>query len=436
MSPSRGAFNPDPEDWSTLLAVTAFLSIALYNFFELNTIIYTTFKRRSGLYFWSFLISTNGVAPYAIGFLLKDLDLSPSVYIDISLIIVGWVCMVTGQSFVLYSRLHLVMREREKLRLVLIMIIVNGFVCHVPATILVYGANSAHPDKWLKPYNIFEKIEVTLFFIQETILSGIYIYQTLGFFRLESALHGKAATKLMIHLIWINVLIIILDSSIISLEFANFYNMQTAVKGLVYSIKLKLEFKVLNDLIELTKAGSTLNEFPSATCGSHHCYCAHGGRHDGLQGIAANGMVPGGIIGDHGDCGGGDDSGGGIYDGTDPRSTTVDFETFNETMMSRMRDGAKSERAESAYEVRIFSDGGGAGGETAGGGGEHGNNAPPEGGITVRTETEVCTTRLDDWENMEWPGLEEAIAHASRPVTRADVSRRQSSEIDFANKQA
>lgn len=430
MSPSRGDFNPDPDDWATLLAVTAFLSIALYNFFELNTIVYTTFKRRSGLYFWSFLISTNGIAPYAIGFLLKDLDLSPSVYIDISLIIVGWVCMVTGQSFVLYSRLHLVMREREKLRLVLIMIIVNGICCHVPGTILVFGANSAHPDRWLKPYNVFEKIEVTLFFIQETILSGIYIYQTLGFFRLESALHGKAAAKLMMHLIWINVLIIILDSSIISLEYANFYNMQTAVKGLVYSIKLKLEFKVLNDLIELTKAGSTLNEFPSATCGSHHCYCANGGRHDGLQGIAANGMVPGVMIGDHSDGGIGGVPGG-IYDGTDPRSTTVDFETFNETMISRMRDCAKSDRAESAYEVRIFSDG-----EQAGDGGDNGIEAPAEGGITVRTETEVCTTRLDDWENMEWPGLEEAIAHAGRDITRAsrEASRRQSSEIDFANK--
>lgn len=435
MSPSRGVFNPSPDDWTTLLAVTAFLSIALYNFFELNTIIYTTFKRRSGLYFWSFLISTNGVAPYAIGFLLKDLNLSPSRYIDVTLIIVGWVCMVTGQSFVLYSRLHLIMREREKLRLVLIMIIVNGFVCHVPATVFVYGANSANPGPWIQPYNIFEKIEVTLFFIQETILSSIYIYQTLSFFRVESALHGKAASKLMVHLICINILIILLDSTVIALEYANFYNIQTAVKGLVYSIKLKLEFKVLNDLIELTKAGSTLNEIPSGTCGSHHCYCANGGRHDGPGGIGANGVLAGMMIGDIGD------RSGGIYDGTDPRSTTVDFETFNETMISRMRDGAKSERAESAYEVRIFSDGAaaaGVGGEHMGGGGDIAD-APIEGGITVRTETEVSTTRIDDWENMVWPGLEEALANAatSRPVTRGcsrTASRRQSSEIDFAHK--
>ncbi|KAI0139236.1 integral membrane protein [Pestalotiopsis sp. NC0098] len=411
MSPSRGVFNPSPDDWTTLLAVTAFLSIALYNFFELNTIIYTTFKRRSGLYFWSFLISTNGVAPYAIGFLLKDLNLSPSRYIDVTLIIVGWVCMVTGQSFVLYSRLHLIMREREKLRLVLIMIIVNGFVCHVPATVFVYGANSANPGPWIQPYNIFEKIEVTLFFIQETILSSIYIYQTLSFFRVESALHGKAASKLMVHLICINILIILLDSTVIALEYANFYNIQTAVKGLVYSIKLKLEFKVLNDLIELTKAGSTLNEIPSGTCGSHHCYCANGGRHDGPGGIGANGVLAGMMIGDIGD------RSGGIY------------------------DGAKSERAESAYEVRIFSDGAaaaGVGGEHMGGGGDIAD-APIEGGITVRTETEVSTTRIDDWENMVWPGLEEALANAatSRPVTRGcsrTASRRQSSEIDFAHK--
>ncbi|KAH6639991.1 hypothetical protein BKA67DRAFT_492840, partial [Truncatella angustata] len=235
------------------LAVTAFCSIALYNFVELNVMIFTTFKRRSGLYFWSFLVSTSGIAPYAIGFLLKDLVLSPSKYIDLTLIVVGWTCLVTGQSFVLYSRLHLVMRDRDKLRLVLAMIITNAVICHVPTTILVFGANSPNLDSWIVPYSIYEKVEVTLFFVQEMILSGIYLYQTFSFFRFESALHGKTVNKVMVHLVWINILIIVLDITILVLEYANFYNIQTAVKGMIYSIKLKLEFRVLNGLIELTK---------------------------------------------------------------------------------------------------------------------------------------------------------------------------------------
>jgi len=205
MSPSRGFLNPAPDDWNTLFVVVAFCSIALYNFIELNTIIFTTFKRRSGLYFWSFLISTNGIAPYAIGFLLKDLRLSPSQYLDLTLIIIGWVCLVTGQAFVLYSRLHLVLRDGHKLRLVRAMIIMNAIICHVPTTVLVFGANAPGLDSWDWPYNVYEKIEVTLFFVQEMIISVTYIYKTISFFRVESALHGKTLNRLMMHLIWINV---------------------------------------------------------------------------------------------------------------------------------------------------------------------------------------------------------------------------------------
>ncbi|KAK9423275.1 putative Integral membrane protein [Seiridium unicorne] len=400
MSPSRGFLNPSPDDWSTLLAVTAFCSIALYNLVELNTIIFTTFKRKSGLYFWSFLISSNGVAPYAIGFLLKDLRLSPSVYIDLTLIVIGWVCLVTGQSFVLYSRLHLVMRDRGKLRLVLAMIITNAVICHVPATILVYGANSADPGRWVSPYKIYEKVQVTLFFVQETTLSGIYIYQTLALLRADGTLQTRAANKLLMNLVWINVLVILLDTAILGLEYANFYNVQTAIKGLVYSVKLKLEFTVLNGLIELTKVGGATRFDIAAERSMNSCYCAGGPHHA------------------RGDSGG-------IYDGTDPRSTTVDFETFNETMISRMRDCAKSEHAESAYEVRIFAD---ANGEAAG---EIVNSGD---GIVVRTETEVSTTRVEDWD-AAWPGLE-ALEAGSRPVTRGSKpdSRRQSSEVEFVKR--
>lgn len=408
MSPSRGSLEPSADDWDTLLIVTVFSCIALYNFLELNAIIFTTFKRRSGLYFWSFLTSTNGIAPYAIGFLLKNLRLSPSRYIDVTLIVIGWVCMVTGQSFVLYSRLHIVLRDQEKLRLIRTMIIVNAFICSVPSVILIYGSNSASPDHWAWPYQIFERVQVTIFFIQETILSGIYIYRTLSFFRAEAALRGKAAANIMMQLVWINILIIFLDMTIIVLEYASFYNIQTAIKAFVYSVKLKLEFSVLNGLVELTKSGgsSARNMGGSMSC-ENPCCCA--GVHHAVGG-----------------------SSGGIYDGTDPRNTVVDFETFNETMTSRLRDCGKSERAESAYEVRIFADG--HAGEPSGSGSSESAN-PGSGGITIHTETEVSVQRMEDWDPSAWPGLD-ALESGSRPVTRGSRvgSCRQSSEIEFARR--
>lgn len=41
---------------------------------------------------------------------------------------VGWVLVISGQSFVLYSRLHLIVTDVKILRAVLIMIIINGLV--------------------------------------------------------------------------------------------------------------------------------------------------------------------------------------------------------------------------------------------------------------------------------------------------------------------
>lgn len=43
----------------------------------------------------------------------------------------------------------------------------------------------------------------------------------------------------------------LLDLTVLGLEYAGDYSVQTAWKGLVYSVKLKLEFSILNKLVEL-----------------------------------------------------------------------------------------------------------------------------------------------------------------------------------------
>jgi hypothetical protein len=122
---------------STSITIVCFVALALYNVAELNFIIFGTFRVRSGLYFWSFLMSTWGIFLYAIGFLLKDIQVSTPSSFYVTFIIVGWCSMVTGQSFFLYSRLHLVLRMPTRLRLVLIMIIVDAIICHVPICVMV-----------------------------------------------------------------------------------------------------------------------------------------------------------------------------------------------------------------------------------------------------------------------------------------------------------
>lgn len=237
------------------MVVVVFLSVAVYNFIELNVQIFATFKRRSGLYFWSFTIATWGILFNCIGYLLKHLEITKEGNIYATLILIGWCSMISGQSVVLYSRLHIVMHNKKRLRAVLIMIITNAIWLHIPIIVLVYGSNSNNPGPFIHPYSIYEKIQLTVFVLQELIISGLYLYETINLLKLEGTIgnHGNT-TNILHHLIYVNVLVILLDCSIVGLEFANLYEIQTSWKPLVYSVKLKLEFSILNRLVELTKS--------------------------------------------------------------------------------------------------------------------------------------------------------------------------------------
>lgn len=234
--------------------VVVFLSVALYNFFELNVQIFTTFKRRKGLYFWSFTIATWGILFNSIGYLLKHLQVTTEGNIYATLILIGWCSMITGQSVVLYSRLHIVMHNARRLRAVLIMIVTNAIWLHIPIIVLVYGANSNNPGPFEHPYSVYEKIQLTVFVVQELIISGLYVFETVNLLKLERSIGNNGTRSVLFHLIYVNILVMLLDFSIVGLEFANLYEIQTAWKPLVYSIKLKVEFSILNRLVELTRS--------------------------------------------------------------------------------------------------------------------------------------------------------------------------------------
>jgi hypothetical protein len=86
---------------------------------------------------------------------------------------------------------------------------------------------------------------------QEVILSALYIYETVRILR--TSLHDNTR-KFMYQLFGINVIIIIMDVALLGVEFANLYIIQTTFKGVVYSIKLKLEFAVLGKLVQFVTA--------------------------------------------------------------------------------------------------------------------------------------------------------------------------------------
>ncbi|KAK2612478.1 hypothetical protein QQS21_001416 [Conoideocrella luteorostrata] len=235
------------------LVIVVFISIALYNVIELNFLVITTFKRFRGLYFWSFTCSTWGIAFNAVGYLLRHLNPDQSGYLHATLILIGWCSMVTGQSLVLYSRLHIVMHDPRLLRYVLGMIIVNAIWLSVPVIVLVYGTNSNNPELFRKPYSVFEKIQLTVFFVQEVLISSLYIVETTRLLKMQRGIASSSMRRVMGHLILVNVFVVLLDISILCLEFTEHYDIQTAWKALVYSVKLKSEFSVLNRLVEFSQ---------------------------------------------------------------------------------------------------------------------------------------------------------------------------------------
>lgn len=161
---TTGILSEDPLNYCILAAGTA---VAWVYAIELSVTIFVTFRRKRGLYFWSLLVSSWGLAIHALGFILKFL-VGTTWLLNISLITIGWVAMVTGQAFVFYSRLHLVVRNRKTLRNVLCLIFFNVMALYVLTTIFTYGSNSssANTSLWARKFNFMERIQLAGFRFQ------------------------------------------------------------------------------------------------------------------------------------------------------------------------------------------------------------------------------------------------------------------------------
>jgi hypothetical protein len=119
---------------------------------------------------------------------------------------------------------------------------------------MILKANSTSGDnKFVTPYSIMEKIQITAFCTQEFIISGLYVYATYQILRPGKTFKfGKRRTRqVMLHLIYVNLVVILMDIALLCTQYANLYEIQITFKGALYSIKLRLEFTVLNQLRNL-----------------------------------------------------------------------------------------------------------------------------------------------------------------------------------------
>jgi hypothetical protein len=234
-------------------SIASLLACALYSALELIILVFYTFKKYHGLYFWSLLVSASlGVIPDALGLLLKYFQLAP-IWIPVTLSTAGWCIMVTGQSLVLYSRLHLVLLDRRLLHFVLTMIIFDAVVLSTPQIIASYGAVYVCNLHFQSFFNKWEKVQLTVFFVQEILISSVFIVRTTRLMRLYPT-QSTRRTNIMYQLLAINFIIIVMDISLLTLEFNGLFITQTVLKCFFYTVKLKLEIAVLSRLASFVQS--------------------------------------------------------------------------------------------------------------------------------------------------------------------------------------
>jgi hypothetical protein len=170
----------------------------------------------------------------------------------------GWIVLVTGQSVVLYSRLHLVLNNLRIQCAVLWVIVINGMIWHTTQTALLFTIGPSVDGS--NPTPIFvaiEKTQMTFFCAQEFVISGLYLWGTIDI--LLTSLGNKQKT--MWYLLIINLLIVAMDIALL-IMYKDHYTIEQGVKLIIYSIKLKLEFAVLGKLVDVAQShgGSSVSE--------------------------------------------------------------------------------------------------------------------------------------------------------------------------------
>ncbi|KAG5657884.1 hypothetical protein KAF25_007917 [Fusarium avenaceum] len=236
-------------------------TLSLYNAIELLILISLKFKRRAGLYFWSILFASFGILPYCLGWMIVYFDLTLD-YIGMIIETVGWALVISGQAVVLYSRLHLIITDIKLLRGVLIMIVFNGLVWHTTMTVLLFGSEYSPRDNrrgFNNIFNIMEKISMCCFYLQELIISGLYLWKSADI--LKTAFGN---TRIMLYKLFaINFVIVLMDITLMVIEFHDWYVWEQGIKLVTYSVKLKLEFAVLSELIEFVRNRSGTTSRPT-----------------------------------------------------------------------------------------------------------------------------------------------------------------------------
>ncbi|KAI1454415.1 hypothetical protein F4805DRAFT_321284 [Annulohypoxylon moriforme] len=249
------------ENLPAALAMAGFAGVSWCLGVEISVSLLLLFKRRRGLYFWSCAIGIWGVILQTLFIILADFRIWTQEQAPIVFIYLTWAMMVISQSWILFSRLHLLIEKPKILSWIRVALVFTSVVIGTITITLGTIAQTAKPSLF-PTNNIWDRFQTAVFFVQETALSILYIWQTRTYIRdlgpllttsssSTITLSRIAKKKTMLHqLLYINVLVICLDVTLLGIQNANLFYLAGAFKPAVYGAKLKLEFVILNRLIK------------------------------------------------------------------------------------------------------------------------------------------------------------------------------------------
>lgn len=133
------------------MTMAGLAAISWYIGIEINMSLFLLFKRRRGLYFWSCAIASWGVILQPLFMLLADFDIWKDPVPSLVMIYITWFIMVIPQSWVLYSRLHLLMRTTKTLERIKYVLIFNSVVFSIPTMVIGTLAVSRNEGKIASP---------------------------------------------------------------------------------------------------------------------------------------------------------------------------------------------------------------------------------------------------------------------------------------------
>jgi hypothetical protein len=106
-----------------------------------------------------------------------------------------------------------------------------------------------------------EKVAIAIFTAQELIISGVYLYETVRILQVGEMVQKKSNRRRIQMLFLANVAIIAVDICTVTLEFLALWGIWCSFKGFGYSVKLKIEFAILNQLRESVKSSTGASSY-------------------------------------------------------------------------------------------------------------------------------------------------------------------------------